>query len=115
MPSPAIQPLDLLEPGARPGPQLPKGSGLGGLVDSVQEGSLAAEAGVTAGMRVLAVNGHGLRDVVDYQYHATEERIELALDTSDGPRSVLIDKWPDEDIGIAFDTATFDGTRICAN
>jgi putative radical SAM enzyme (TIGR03279 family) len=115
MPQQAVQPLVLLEPGAPGGPPLPKGSGLGGLVDAVQEGSLAEEAGVRPGMRVLAVNGHGLRDVVDYQYHATEERIELALDTPEGPRSVVIDKWPDEDIGIAFDTATFDGTRICAN
>src|SRR5579883_884332 len=111
----AFSPLTLHEPGQSITPMLPKGSGLGGLIDAVEPGSLAEQAGVRPGMRVLAVNGHGLRDVVDYQYHAAEERIELALDTPHGPRAVVIEKHPDEDIGIAFDAATFDGTRICAN
>src|SRR4051794_35170066 len=90
-------------------------SSLGGLIEAVEPGSLAEAAGVRPGMRLLAVNGHGLRDVVDYQYHAAEERVELALDTGDGPRRITIDKHPDEDLGIAFDAATFDGTRICTN
>jgi len=97
------------------GPATPKGSGLGGLVDAVEPGSLAEEVGIRAGMRVLAINGHGLRDVVDYQFHAAESHVEIAVDDGDTPRLVVIDKHPDEDLGIAFDAATFDGTRICAN
>lgn len=113
--TPAGDLLTLLDAAPTLTPTLPTGSGLGGVAESVEPGSLAEAAGIEPGMRVLAVNGHGLRDVVDYQYHATEERVVLALDTPEGPRSVTIDKYPDEDIGIAFDTATFDGTRICAN
>lgn len=94
---------------------LPKGSGLGGVVDAVEPESLADEAGIRPGMRVLAVNGQGLRDVVDFQFYASEERIELDLDDGGTPRTVVIEKHPDEDIGLAFDAATFDGTRICAN
>ncbi|MHB8577514.1 MAG: DUF512 domain-containing protein [Dehalococcoidia bacterium] len=96
-------------------PILPKGSDLGGLVDGVEVGSLAEAAGLRPGMRVLAVNGRGLRDVVDYQFYASEPRIELAIDDGGTPRLVAIDKHPDEDIGLSFDAATFDGTRICAN
>jgi len=94
---------------------LPKGSGIGGLVDDVEPGSLADEAGLRPGIRVLAVNGHGLRDAVDYQFYASEERVELSIDGDGRPYTVAIDKHPDEDIGLSFDAATFDGTRICAN
>ncbi|HZQ36179.1 MAG TPA: PDZ domain-containing protein, partial [Dehalococcoidia bacterium] len=96
-------------------PALPPGGGVGGLIDAVEPGSLAEEAGIRAGMRLLAVNGHSLRDVVDYQFHAAEPRIELALDDGTALRRVVIEKHPDEQIGLAFDAATFDGTRICAN
>jgi putative radical SAM enzyme (TIGR03279 family) len=96
-------------------PTLPKGSGLGGVIDAVEPESLAEEAGIRPGMRVLAVNGRGLRDVVDFQFYASEERIELAVDDGAAPHTVVIEKHPDEDIGLSFDAATFDGTRICAN
>ncbi len=110
----ATQSLPLVEVnGARP--ELAVGSGVGGLIDAVEPGSLAEAAGIRAGMRLLAVNGHALRDVVDYQFHAAEPRIELALDDGTALRRVVIQKHPDEQIGLAFDAATFDGTRICAN
>ncbi|HLZ73114.1 MAG TPA: DUF512 domain-containing protein [Dehalococcoidia bacterium] len=109
--------LQLLEVDAAPvsAPRAHQGSGVGGLIDAVEPGSLAEEAGVRAGMRLLAVNGHALRDVVDYQFHAAEPRVELALDDGATLRRVVIEKHPDEAIGLAFDAATFDGTRICAN
>lgn len=110
----ATQPLPLIESGtATPAP--PQRSDVGGLIDAVEPGSLAEAAGIRAGMRLLAVNGHALRDVVDYQFHAAEPRIELALDDGTALRRVVIEKHPDEQLGLAFDSATFDGTRICAN
>src|SRR5579871_5644346 len=105
--------LDILPSGDLPA--RPVANELGGLIDGVEAGSLAEEAGLRAGMRVLAVNGHGLRDVVDYQFYASEPRIELAIDDGGTPRLIAIDKYPDEEIGLSFDAATFDGTRICAN
>jgi putative radical SAM enzyme (TIGR03279 family) len=101
---------ELIEPATGPG-----GRRLGGLIDAVEPGSLAEEAGLRPGMRVLAVNGQGLRDAVDYQFYAAEEQIELAVEDGDALRRVVIEKHPDEDVGIAFDAATFDGTRICTN
>lgn len=88
---------------------------LGGTVEAIAPGSLAEAAGIRPGMHILAVNGHGLRDAVDFQFYAAEERVELAVDDGGTPRLVVIEKDPDEDIGIAFDAATFDGTRLCTN
>lgn len=87
----------------------------GGLIQSVRAGSLAAEAGVPAGARLLAVNGKAVQDVVDYQYEAAEPRVELSLEQDGAVRLLAIDKHPDEDLGLEFEDATFDGTRICVN
>lgn len=93
----------------------PDEGAIGGLVDAVEPGSYADSAGIRPGMRILAVDGHALRDAVDYQFYAAESRIELAVEDGEELRRIVIDKHPDEEIGLSFDTATFDGTRICAN
>jgi putative radical SAM enzyme (TIGR03279 family) len=87
----------------------------GGLIEGVRSGTLAEEAGIIAGDRLLAVNGRELNDVVDYQFEIAEERIELLLERDGAQRLIEIRKHPDEDPGLEFDQATFDGTRICTN
>jgi putative radical SAM enzyme (TIGR03279 family) len=99
----------------RSDPELTTADALGGVIDRVEPNSLADQAGIRAGMRVLSVNGRALRDVVDYQFYAAESRIELGIEDGVSLRSFAIDKHPDQDIGLAFDEATFDGTRICTN
>src|SRR5215216_1748827 len=88
----------------------------GGLIDAVRPDSLAAEAGLQPGMRVLAADGRTLRDVIDYQFYTAEERVTLAVQHADGPEHCYrFEKHPDEDLGLEFAEATWDGTRICAN
>jgi putative radical SAM enzyme (TIGR03279 family) len=88
----------------------------GGLIDAVRPGSLAAEAGLAPGMRVVAADGRVLRDVIDYQFYTAEERVTLAVLHADGAEHrYRFEKHPDEDLGLAFAEATWDGTRICAN
>jgi len=87
----------------------------GGVIESVRPGSLAEEAGVRPGSRLLAVNGRPVKDVVDYQFEAAEERIELDLALNGVRERVQIEKHPDEDAGIEFDETTFDGTHLCNN
>ncbi|MFQ6000442.1 MAG: PDZ domain-containing protein, partial [Anaerolineae bacterium] len=41
-------------------------SNKGGLISSVQEGSPAEKAGLLPGDELLSVNGHRLRDIIDY-------------------------------------------------
>src|SRR5215217_1534377 len=88
----------------------------GGLIDAVRPGTLAAEAGLQPGMRVLAADGRTLRDVIDYQFYTAEERVALAVQHTDGSEHrYRFGKHPDEDLGLEFAEATWDGTRICAN
>ncbi|MFN8559459.1 MAG: PDZ domain-containing protein [Dehalococcoidia bacterium] len=86
---------------------------LGGLVDAVQPGSLAAAAGILPGERVMAANGRSLRDAVDYQFYGRAARCPARAGL--GGRDVAFDKWPDDDLGIEFAEATWDGVRVCSN
>ena len=51
----------------------------GGLIQRVTPGGLAERIGLQAGDRVVAIDGHTLRDVIDFQFYAAEERFRLAF------------------------------------
>lgn len=87
----------------------------GGVIDDVRAGSLADEMGLRPGDRVVAIDGRTLRDAVDFQFHTAEERIELEVVRDERPLVFEIEKHPDEDLGIDFQDAAFDGVRICNN
>lgn len=88
----------------------------GGVVDAVQAGSLADEAGLQPGMRVLAADGRPLRDVIDYQFYTAEPVVTLLVQHEDGgEHAYRFEKHPDENLGLEFAEATWDGVRICAN
>jgi putative radical SAM enzyme (TIGR03279 family) len=52
----------------------------GVVVATVHGRTPAARAGLRPGDRILAINGHGLRDTIDFHFHAGEERLEITLD-----------------------------------
>jgi S1-C subfamily serine protease len=51
-----------------------------GEVQHVAPGSLAEEIGIEPGDCVLKVNGHPLRDILDFQYYAAEEEVILEIE-----------------------------------
>ena len=87
----------------------------GGVIDTVRPGSLADEIGLLPGDRVVAIDGKTLQDAVDFQFHAAEESIALEVVRGEQPYVFEIEKHPDEDLGIDFQDAAFDGVRICNN
>lgn len=87
-----------------------------GYICKVKPGSPAAAAGIQAGERLLAVNGVPMRDIIDLSFAAAEEEAELALAGNYArTRTVQIAKEADEDLGLVFSSAVFDGVRTCAN
>ncbi len=87
----------------------------GGVIDAVRAGSLADEAGLRPGDRLTRIDGHELRDAVDVQYYAAEDVIELGVVRGGEELRLEIEKHPDEDLGLEFQDAAFDGVRICNN
>jgi putative radical SAM enzyme (TIGR03279 family) len=78
--------------------------------------SIAAEIGFTKGDRLVAIDGQKPRDLIDYQYLCAGEWLELeVLDGQGLTHIVEIEKEYDEDIGLEFENALFDGLIQCNN
>jgi putative radical SAM enzyme (TIGR03279 family) len=73
-------------------------------IDSVAPGSIADELEVSAGDRLLAVNGLPLRDLIDYSYYtASEEELLLEIEKPDGELWELeVERQAGEPLGLTF-------------
>ena len=85
----------------------------GAWIASVIEGSPAWEAGLEVGMRIDSVNGHELRDIIDWRWEADGEVAELVVyDPADGERYLaVLEREMGEDWGVEFTDVLFDGIR----
>lgn len=74
------------------------------LIESVVPGSIAHEMGLEAGDCLLKVNGHGLRDIIDYSYHTSgEEELLLEVGKADHELWELeIERDPGQPLGLVF-------------
>ncbi|MGV0024120.1 TIGR03279 family radical SAM protein [Phormidesmis priestleyi] len=86
------------------------------LITAVLPDSIAAEIGFESGDRLVSINGQKPRDLIDYQFLCADEVLDLeVLDTSGKTHQVEIEKDYDEDLGLEFETALFDGLIQCNN
>jgi putative radical SAM enzyme (TIGR03279 family) len=86
------------------------------LITAVLPDSIAAEIGFEVGDRLVAINGQRPRDLIDYQFLCADEVLELeVLDSTGKTHQVELEKDYDEDLGLEFDTALFDGLIQCNN
>ncbi len=86
------------------------------LVTAVLPDSIAAEIGFEVGDRLVAINGEKPRDLIDYQFLCADEVLELeVLDAKGKTHHIEIEKDYDEDLGLEFETALFDGLIQCNN
>lgn len=86
------------------------------VIESVCPGSIADYSGIRAGEMLVGINGTALRDMIDYQYLAADEVLELTVaDENGNERTLAVEKDDDEDLGIGFQSAVFDGIRKCCN
>ena len=96
-------------PAGGPDPAFP-----GVVVAAVQARTPASRAGLRKGDRILAINGHRLRDTIDFHFHAGEERLEITLDRGGQSRSaVLWRRGPD--LGLELETPRPSEISTCAN
>lgn len=78
--------------------------------------SICAEMGFEPGDAIVAINGEKPRDLIDYQFLCADEFLELeVLDTKGKSHKLEIEKEYDEDLGVEFETALFDGLIQCNN
>ena len=78
--------------------------------------SIAAEIGFEPGDALVAINGQKPRDLIDYRFLCADEDLALeVLDARGKTHRVEIEKDTDEDLGLEFETALFDGLMQCNN
>ena len=86
------------------------------LITKVIPNTIAAEVGFEVGDRIVSINGQHPRDLIDYQFFCADEVLELeVIDTAGKTHEIEIEKDYDEDLGLEFETALFDGLIQCNN
>ncbi len=86
----------------------------GVLVAAVGAGTPAARAGLRAGDRILAINGHALRDAVDFHFHGGERRLALTLDRRGQPAAAVLERRG-PDLGLELETPRPGEISTCGN
>jgi putative radical SAM enzyme (TIGR03279 family) len=86
------------------------------LITTVVPDSIAEELGFEPGDAIVAINGQQPRDLIDYQFLCADEVLELEVLGANGKTYELeIEKDYDEDLGLEFANALFDGLIQCTN
>lgn len=85
-------------------------------IAGVKPGSLACSLNILPGDCLLAVNGVIPRDLLEYRYLTSGERVKLKIRRRNGEvEQLVIAKNYDADLGLVFPTDCFDGVRRCRN
>ena len=86
------------------------------IITRVLPASIAAEVGFEVGDAIVSINGTKPRDLIDYQFLCAEEFLDLeVIDSKGKTHQVEIEKDYDDDLGLEFTTALFDGLQQCNN
>ncbi|MBE6610912.1 MAG: DUF512 domain-containing protein [Ruminococcaceae bacterium] len=84
-------------------------------ITGVERASLAEKHGILAGDILIAINGHDIRDVLDYQFRLAEKKVTLTLHRGPELFDVTIKKSEYGDIGLQFETYLMDCKQSCRN
>ena len=81
-------------------------------IRGVVQGSIASRLGLRVGDRLCAVNGHPVRDLIDYRYLISEEWVRLKIKRDGREFELEVEKDPDQDLGLILEEFE---CRRCAN
>jgi len=91
-------------------------SNRGLVIEKVNPNSIAEEIELAPGDKVISINGKKIEDLIDYQYMCADEYLELYVIKKNGEEIIFeLEKNYDEDLGLVFAAATFDGIHPCQN
>jgi putative radical SAM enzyme (TIGR03279 family) len=87
-----------------------------GIIQNIEPASLADDLGLRPGDEVLAVNGHPVEDVIDVQFYAAEDEVEIVYRRKDTQHVTRNTRKLEQPLGIEFTHPTFDiDIRRCNN
>jgi putative radical SAM enzyme (TIGR03279 family) len=86
-----------------------------GWVREVVPESPADRAGLQPGDLIKSINGHLVRDLVDYRFYVADEELVIGFDRQQDSHKVHITKGSDENLGVLFGEEPTPFIRQCAN
>lgn len=84
-------------------------------VTDVECGSPGHKSGILPGDILISINGHEIRDVLDYRFRLTEKTVTLKIHRGAELFDVTIKKDEYDDIGLSFETYLMDKKQTCKN
>ena len=86
------------------------------IISRVLPDSIAEEIGLETGDAIVSINQSQPRDLIDYRFLCSDEYLELeVVDPGGDLYQIEIEKDYDDDLGLEFETALFDGLIQCTN
>ena len=88
---------------------------MSGLISGIKPHSLAGELDIRPGDELIGVNGMAVQDVIEFSYLTACPSFEMQICRKGQVHTLNIEKDPDEDLGLEFESAVFDKVRLCHN
>lgn len=86
---------------------------MGGIVASIEPGSIADDLGWRPGDEIVSINGYDLHDILDYRFYSDDEFLDIVVQRCDRTAEFEIEKDLDISLGVEFKDILFDGVRTC--
>lgn len=84
-------------------------------ISKVNPGSIAEELEIQVGDRLISIDGHEIKDVLDYRFYVNSESMILLVEKPDGEEWEYEIEHDYEDIGIDFDSGLMSDYKTCTN
>ena len=84
-------------------------------IEYVESGSLAEEAGICAGDKLLKINGEDFSDLLEYRYLTSEPEVTLEVEKADGSTEIITIESDYEDLGLNFHGELIGDAMSCTN
>ena len=81
-------------------------------IKSIQDKSIGAEIGLRPGDDLIEINGHPIRDLIDYRFYENDEFLEMSVRRNGETLSYEIEKDPYDSLGLEFPELKF---KACGN
>lgn len=84
-------------------------------ITRIEKDSIAHELEIEAGDTLISLNGQAIGDILDYKEHMAEEKLLVLIKREDSLYEFDVEKFPGEDLGLTFASATMDPVKRCSN
>jgi putative radical SAM enzyme (TIGR03279 family) len=86
------------------------------IINDVQKGSIAEEAGIEKGDILVSIDGEKVYDIFDFRFLTASECLTLEIQKEDGEIwEIDIEKDEDDDLGLEFEHDMIDEAQSCNN